>query len=153
MVYYRDNWYLDCWCHLRKGIRTFSIDAIESVESLVDAAKELPIKKLRETLADGYGIFSGKPTQWAKLRIGATSARWIAQTVWHSGQKSSFDAADNYVLEIPYTDDRELIKDILGLLPDVEILAPDTLRKRIGKILKESMRKFSRPTVAASYPK
>lgn len=86
---------------------------------MVDAAKELPIKKLREALADGYGIFSGKPTQWAKLRIGATSARWVAQTVWHSGQKSSFDDAGNYLLEIPFTDDRELSKDILGLLPNV----------------------------------
>ncbi|NMM38334.1 MAG: WYL domain-containing protein [Glaciimonas sp.] len=34
MVYYRDNWHVDCWCHLRKAIRTFSIDAIESAELL-----------------------------------------------------------------------------------------------------------------------
>jgi predicted DNA-binding transcriptional regulator YafY len=143
MVYYRDNWYLDCWCHLRKAIRTFSIDAIESVELLVDVAKEMSIKTLREMLADGYGIFSGKPTQWAKLKIGATSARWAAQTVWHSGQKSSFDDAGNYLLEIPFSDDRELIKDILGLLPDVEILAPDSLRERFQEILKKSSRKLT----------
>lgn len=29
LVHYRDNWYLDGWCHLRKGLRTFALDAIE----------------------------------------------------------------------------------------------------------------------------
>lgn len=28
LVFYRDNWYVDTWCHLRNGIRSFSIDAI-----------------------------------------------------------------------------------------------------------------------------
>ncbi len=25
IVYYRDNWYLDAWCHERKQLRTFSL--------------------------------------------------------------------------------------------------------------------------------
>ena len=29
LTYYRDNWYLDAWCHLREGLRTFALDAIE----------------------------------------------------------------------------------------------------------------------------
>jgi predicted DNA-binding transcriptional regulator YafY len=28
LVHYRDNWYLDAWCHLRDDLRNFSIDAI-----------------------------------------------------------------------------------------------------------------------------
>ena len=28
LVHYRDNWYLDAWCHLREDVRSFSIDAI-----------------------------------------------------------------------------------------------------------------------------
>jgi len=62
--------------------------------------------------------------------------------VWHSDQKSSFDDAGNYLLEIPFSDDRELLNDILGLLPDVEIIAPDSLRKRLQTVLEESMRKL-----------
>ena len=30
LVHYRDNWYLDAYCHLRKGLRSFSVDAIHS---------------------------------------------------------------------------------------------------------------------------
>ena len=30
LIHYRDNWYLDAWCHLRTALRSFSVDAIES---------------------------------------------------------------------------------------------------------------------------
>ena len=28
LVHYRDNWYLDAWCHLRNDLRSFAVDAI-----------------------------------------------------------------------------------------------------------------------------
>ncbi|MEN8107026.1 MAG: WYL domain-containing protein [Pseudomonadota bacterium] len=31
LVYYRSNWYLDAWCHLKKGLRTFSLDRLHPV--------------------------------------------------------------------------------------------------------------------------
>lgn len=139
IVYYRDNWYLDCWCHLRKDIRSFSIDAIESAELLSDNAREVSIAKLRELLGAGYGIFSGQSVQWAKLRISPNRTRWASRIVWHSQQKASFDSDGHYHLEIPYNDDRELLKDIFGLLPDVEILGPNSLRKRVRAVLEASV--------------
>ena len=30
LVYYRSNWYLDAWCHLRNDLRSFSLDIDES---------------------------------------------------------------------------------------------------------------------------
>lgn len=41
LVHYRDNWYLDAWCHLRDDVRSFSIDAIQRVSILDTAAKEV----------------------------------------------------------------------------------------------------------------
>ncbi len=32
LIYYRENWYLDGWCHLNRAIRTFSLDRIEKIE-------------------------------------------------------------------------------------------------------------------------
>jgi predicted DNA-binding transcriptional regulator YafY len=34
LVHYRDNWYLDAWCHDRQALRTFSADVIEEAELL-----------------------------------------------------------------------------------------------------------------------
>ncbi len=28
LIHYRDNWYVDAWCHLREDIRSFAVDAI-----------------------------------------------------------------------------------------------------------------------------
>ena len=41
LVHYRDNWYVDAWCHLRKGFRSFGVDAIEEVEILNEPALEV----------------------------------------------------------------------------------------------------------------
>lgn len=143
LVYYRDNWYVDCWCHTRNAIRSFSIDAIISVELLSDKAKNISIKKLREELSEGYGIFSGKAVQWARLRVTNSAVRWVSKRVWHTNQKSSFETDRSLLLEIPYTDDRELMQDILAWLPEVEVLAPISLRTRLSAILKTSLEKNS----------
>lgn len=143
IVYYRDNWYVDCWCHLRKEVRSFSIDAIEVAELLAESAKNLSIKKLRQDLAQGYGIFSGQKLQWARIRVGAIPARWISKRVWHKDQRISFDEDGKLLLEIPFSDDRELLQDILAWLPDVEILAPKMLRNKLCEVLKQSLAKNS----------
>ena len=69
LIYYRDNWYLDAWCHLRKGLRSFSIDAIKALSIAPEAAKEVDEAVLNRELESGYGIFSGAATNEAVLRF------------------------------------------------------------------------------------
>ncbi len=131
LVHYRENWYLDAWCHLRRGLRNFSVDAIERAEILETAARGISDKTLDKMLGAGYGIFSGRQVRWARLRFTAQRARWVASEQWHPKQKGGLDAMGAYLLELPYTDDRELIMDILKYGPDCEVLAPEELRTRV----------------------
>jgi len=135
LVYYRDNWYVDTWCHLREGIRSFSIDAIRHAEMLEEKAKEVPRSKLKEVLESGYGIFSGKDVTWAKLRFTPERARWVANEMWHPKQKGKFDKDGYYLLALPYNDDRELLMDILRHGAEVEVVAPEKLRERVHREL------------------
>ncbi len=139
LVYYRDNWYVDSWCQLRNGIRSFSIDAITNAEMLNEKAKEVSKLKLKEVLESGYGIFSGKAVIWAKLRFSPERARWVANEQWHPQQKGKFEADGSYLLEIPYSDNRELVMDILRHGAEVEVIAPQKLRKRVGQELKATL--------------
>jgi len=34
LTHYRDNWYLDAWCHAKKALRTFSLDNIQKTAEL-----------------------------------------------------------------------------------------------------------------------
>ena len=138
LVYYRDNWYLDAWCHLRQGLRTFSVDAIQGATVLSKRAREIKDKTLDETLGAGFGIFSGKKTQTAVLRFSPVRARWVSRETWHSEQDGHFELDGAYLLRVPYSDSRELVMDILKYGADVEVLAPAALREIVQKQLTES---------------
>jgi len=87
LIHYRDNWYLDAWCHLRRGLRSFSVDAIRSVQVLSKPAIEVAGAELDAVLGSGYGIFAGKRVQWASLRFTPARARWVAAETWHPRQE------------------------------------------------------------------
>ena len=133
LVHYRDNWYLDAWCHLRDGMRSFAVDAIADARLLDEKAKEVPAAELDEHFKGSYGIFSGKPKAWAVLRFTPERARWVSREVWHSDQKARWEDDGRYTLEVPYSDHRELLMDILKYGADVEVLAPAALREVVQR--------------------
>lgn len=142
LVHYRDNWYVDAYCHLREDLRSFSVDAMQQAELLDARAREIAKGELDEYLKSGYGIFSGRQVTWAKLNFSPLAARWVAKQSWHGKQRGAFQKDGSYLLEIPYTDDRELLMDILRHGADVEVLEPPALRKRVAESLTEALKPY-----------
>lgn len=133
MVYYRNNWYLECWCHTRQALRRFSLDAIDSVKMLDSAAKVVSAKQLEEALGGSYGIYGGKPRRQAVLRFSIHASRWVSNEEWHPDQVGKFDADGHYILKIPYADPTELLMDILRQGHHVEVLEPAELRCEVQR--------------------
>ena len=106
------------------------------------AAVSLPQSVLKGTFEDTYGIFAGKRKRIAKLRFTPFRARWVSKEIWHPDQKASFDADGNYLLEIPYGDERELILDILRQGAQCEVLAPDSLRADVIQKLEDALNAY-----------
>lgn len=131
LVHYRANWYLDAWCHLRNDLRSFSLDAVKAAEPVAAKAKEVPDAELDAVLASGYGIFSGRRVQWATLRFTPERARYIAAEEWHPKQRARWEKDGRYVLEVPFSSEKELVMDILKHGAEVEVLAPDSLRREV----------------------
>ena len=131
LIYYRDNWYLDAWCHMREGLRSFSIDAIQRLAIAPEAAIEIDEAVLNRELESGYGIFSGTDTREAVLRFGPEIARWVSRETWHPQQRSEYDADGYYLLRVPYSQDTELVMDILRYGAEVEVIEPPELRARV----------------------
>ncbi len=99
LIHYRDNWYLDAWCHTRNDLRSFSADAIEWVQVLDTRAIDVPDADLDEVLGAGYGIFAGRQVQWATLRFSAERSRWLAAETWHPQQHGRRDAEGRWLLK------------------------------------------------------
>ena len=144
LAHYRDNWYLDAWDHDKKALRVFSVDAIRQAAALNTKARNVPDKTLDAELGSGYGIFAGRKTQWARLRFTLERARWITRELWHPKQKG-YEQDGAYMLEVPYSHDAELILDILRYGPDVEVLAPNSLRDKVIRLLHQALSQYQQP--------
>lgn len=132
LIHYRDNWYLDAWCHWRKGLRSFSVDTIQRVKVLREKARDVSAAKLDAHFSSGYGIFAGQSRAWAVLRFSPERARWVQAERWHKEQQSEVLPDGGYRLRVPYADERELLMDILRHGRHVEVEAPESLRRRVA---------------------
>ena len=139
LIHYRDNWYLDAWCHWRQALRSFAVDAMQAARVLDKPAIEVADTELDAMLGAGYGIFAGRELQWATLRFSAERARWVAAETWHPAQRGVFQDDGRYWLELPYADPRELVMDILRHVPEVEVLGPAGLRQAVREKLVKSL--------------
>jgi len=143
LIFYRENWYLDAYCHLRQGLRSFAVDGIRSAVPTNSKAQEISDKECQEHFAESYGIFSGKATQRAKLRFTPEHARWVAGENWHGQQVGSFDKAGYFNLEFDYNQDPELVMDIMKHGSGVEVIGPASLKNKVKAELEKAFKNYS----------
>lgn len=144
LAHYKDNWYLDAWCHLRGQMRMFALDGIRDVRLDDTPCINIAEPELEQLLASGYGIFSGIAQHTATLIFSAQRARWVAAEVWHPKQQASWLADGRYQLDIPYSDARELLMDIQRRLPEVEVVAPPELKHALLQHLQQAIKQHEK---------
>ncbi|MES9813186.1 MAG: WYL domain-containing protein [Candidatus Thiodiazotropha sp.] len=144
LTHYRDNWYLDAWCHLREGIRTFAMDSIRQARQLDCVAKEVEEEQLEHHFADTYGIFSGQANNLAVVRFTPHAAKWVASEERHPKQQYRWLEDGRYELRLPYGNPEELLMDLLKYGPDVEIVSPSDLRQAIRRRLLDALDNYKK---------
>jgi len=143
LTQYRNSWYLDAWCHQAEGLRSFALERIRQQELLDEAAREVTSAELAEHFDRSYGIFSGPAEHTAELRFSPEMARWVSEEVWHPDQRGSFDEEGSWRLELPFSNARELIMDILRYGAEVEVLAPEFLREAVAAEARRTADRYS----------
>lgn len=139
LIHYRGNWYLGAWCHKQEAMRSFSMDAIQQASVLTTASKAVPKRELDGFVGQGYGIFAGTNVKWAKLQFSEERARWVSRELWHPQQRVTKKGDGTLILEIPFTDTRELLMDILRQGRHVKVLEPKELRDEVIRELKMAL--------------
>ncbi len=146
LSYYRENWYLDAWCHDNQALRKFALDAMRDTVMSEDAATELPLDEVNRQLAEGYGVYFGGTMQTARLRFNAAAARWIRHERWHP-QQVTRDCEDGALeLSLPYSQPTELVMDILRHGDNVEVLEPAELRQAVVEKVGAMQRVYAKRT-------
>lgn len=143
LVHYRDNWYMDAWCHAKDGLRSFALDTILEAASEDEPALQAADGQLDRELGAGYGIFSGREVRTAVLRFTPVMARWVSREKWHRLQEGGFEADGSYTLKVPYSAEQELVMDVMRYGAEVEVLGPPELRERVAAALKKALAAYS----------
>ena len=147
LVYYRNNWYLDAWCHGARGLRTFSLDRMHPVYIGDEPARAVPDEVLDAHFTAAYGIFAGPAGKIAILRFSPEAAKWVADEQWHPKQVGKVLQDGSYELRIPFGNATELVMDILKYGEEVEVIAPADLRRAIARKLRAAAQHYTRVDV------
>jgi predicted DNA-binding transcriptional regulator YafY len=148
LTHYRDNWYLDAWCHSRRALRSFALERIRDARVLAQPARDLSEEELDRHFAAAYGIFAGPARHEAVLHFSAERARWVAEEYWHPRQVGQWLTDGRYELRVPYGDARELAMDILRHGEHVEVVAPEELRREVLGRLRAALGRYGLEGVA-----
>ena len=66
----------------------------------------------------------------------------MSREEWHPRRVASVDKDGSSHLQVPYSDDQELLMDILKFGPDVEVLGPASLRKAVMERLQSALKQY-----------
>jgi len=130
LLHYRSNWFLLAHCHSANDLRLFSLDRISQPELLAVPAQRLTTESLDAYTSSSFGIFGGQPKATAHLRFSEHAAQWVAEEQWHKDQRGEW-LDDGYHLYVPYSDERELVMDVLRYGAEVEVIGPEELRGEV----------------------
>jgi predicted DNA-binding transcriptional regulator YafY len=139
LIHYRDNWYLDAYCHSRNALRSFAVERITVAKALPQRCRNLSEQQLDSHYASSYGIFAGEAKYQAVLHFTPERARWVADEHWHPQQQGRMLEDGSYELCVPYSDARELVMDILKHSGEVEVISPEALRDAVAERLKNAL--------------
>lgn len=140
LLHYRDNWYVDAWCHLRDELRRFTFDRMQRVTILDEKVREIDPEEVARAFDCTYGIFGGRPENTAVLRFSGAVAQWVSEEIWHPRQQSAWLGDGCFELRLEIGDKpAELIQDILRYGANVIVMEPASLREAVRKRLRAAL--------------
>jgi proteasome accessory factor C len=144
LVRYRDNWYLDAYCHLREAFRSFSLAQIEKIVLIDERAVKVNSLEAKAFFADAYGIFNGKANFKAVVVFEGVAAQLASRETWHPEQVTEWRSNGQWCLKFPYGDSRELVRDICRWADGLVSVNPPALKKAVVQALRQGFTSLTR---------
>jgi len=125
---------------------------VQAVQVDAQPALEVPIDEVRAQMDAGYGIYAGARAQWARLRFDAQAAAWVSREEWHPQQRGRWLADGAWELEVPYSNETELVMDVLRHGPQVRVMAPASLVRSVAAQLRQATLQYGTELSDAGSP-
>ncbi len=123
----RGHWYLVGFDVVRGAARVFRLSRVVGLPTAVGAPELYVVPEGVDAVAMIEASVGETPDATARIRV--------AEGRGH-GLRRRAAPADGDVIEVPYSDDEVLAVELVGLGPDVVVLAPETLRAAVVRRLR-----------------
>jgi proteasome accessory factor C len=144
LVRYRDNWYVDAYCHLRNGLRSFALNRIKTADIDDEKFQKVSQHDMESFFASSYGIFNGTAEHVAVINFSGIAAREVCDEKWHPKQEGEWINGDVYRLTFPYGNSHELEMDILKWGKYACVVEPEDLKENIKVKITEMMKIYEK---------
>lgn len=129
VINYQGRWYLLGHCLLRKARRLFHLARIQQARLDTEGRPADQIFDLQ--VPDGsFGIFLGEPRYRAEILFTGTAAALVRNQYWHRDQETA-EVKEGLILQLPVSDDREIVMKILQYGAMARVLQPPELIARL----------------------
>jgi predicted DNA-binding transcriptional regulator YafY len=131
------------WDHKRQRFTPFSIDHIEDLQVTPRHFIRRPFDLQDHLETYCFNGIHGEPMN-VKLRAYGVTARVFAERKFHRSQRklastpATATEPESITIELRVARGRGLIRFILSWLPDIEVLAPASLRQEVADVLRQS---------------
>jgi predicted DNA-binding transcriptional regulator YafY len=138
---YANRWYLLGWGESRKDLITFGLDRIVSVRAHEGEVQFFmpddfhPEDYFKNTLGITY---TKAPVEDIILSFSLNQAEYLKTQYLHSSQEILKEDNKEVIIKLRLVPNYELVSKILSYGKEVKVLAPESLRKQVGDVLKEA---------------
>jgi predicted DNA-binding transcriptional regulator YafY len=126
-VRYDGDWYVTGFCHLRNGIRTFSLSRITAA-SLRNEKFTIPSTfDFRQITGSRFGVHWGGAEEHVKIRFSPKAAPYVKERTWHPSQEIADNEDGSLVLSLTIDHLLELKRWVLSWGREARVIEPGKL--------------------------
>lgn len=140
LLNYQGRWYLFAHCTLRRDYRLFHVGRMKKVKLTAEPIPADLFTKHADHF-ESFGIFTGKPRFQASILFTGTAVELVRAQRWHKNQKLT-ETSEGLFLELPVSDDRELVMKILQYGRMATVVNPPELAFRIQNEIKAMQKNY-----------
>lgn len=143
---YNHRWFLVGQGSGRPGLSIFALDRIEATDPDPTPTYLSPPADLSERFAHVVGVSvpaGAGPPELVRLRFGAGRGPYVRTKPMHASQQVAAETPDTLEITLRVVPTPELETLLLSFGNDVEVLAPATLRKRLGERLQTAAARYA----------
>lgn len=127
---------------IEERLRHWKLDRFRKA-TLTDARFDMPAGfDIERYLRKSAGVFSSVRPQVYRIQLTGSAAAWVSEDPWHPDQRLEWQPDGSALLTVEAGHELEIIPRLLALGDHAELLAPESARRSVARIVESLHRKY-----------